>query len=116
MLRIGTIVLNVKDARRASQFWSQALGYACRASGANPDSTPVLLPPQAAAITVALDEDDRTHLDLHTDSALEQEAEVERLISLGAARADWAYPEGARFTVLTDPEGNHFCVVDTSTE
>jgi predicted enzyme related to lactoylglutathione lyase len=27
MLRKGTVVLNVKDARRASQFWSQALGY-----------------------------------------------------------------------------------------
>ena len=26
MLRIGTIVLNVQDARRASHFWSQALG------------------------------------------------------------------------------------------
>ena len=116
MLRVGTIVLNVRDARRASSFWSQALGYARRDSGDNPDSTPVLLPRQAAAVAVALDEDDRTHLDLHTDSALEQAAEVERLISLGATRADWAYPEGARFTVLTDPEGNLFCVVNTSAE
>jgi len=113
MVRIGTIVLNVKDARRASQFWSQALGYAYRDGGYKQDTTPVLLPPPAAAAAVALDEDDGTHLDLHTDSALEQQAEVERLISLGATRIDWAYPDGARFVVLADPDGNVFCVVNT---
>ena len=113
MLRIGTIVLNVKDARQASQFWSRALGYPYRDGDYNQDTTPVLLPPPAAAAAVALDEDNGTHLDLHTDSALEQQAEVERLISLGATRIDWAYPDGARFVVLADPEGNVFCVVNT---
>ena len=49
MLRLGTIVLNVKDARRASQFWSQALGYAYRDSGYRDDTTPVLLPHQDSA-------------------------------------------------------------------
>jgi predicted enzyme related to lactoylglutathione lyase len=58
----------------------------------------------------------RTHLDLRTDSAQEQQAEVERLISLGATRIDWAYPDGARFVVLADPEGNRFCVVNTGAE
>jgi catechol 2,3-dioxygenase-like lactoylglutathione lyase family enzyme len=115
MLRIGTIVLNVKDARRASRFWSEALGYGYHGGGYRQDTTPVLLPQPtaAAAITVALDEDDGTHLDLHTDSAVEQRAEVERLISLGATRVDWAYPDGASFVVLADPEGNVFCVVNT---
>lgn len=114
MLRLGTIILNVKDARRASRFWSQALGYAYRDGGYREDSTPVLLPlpPQPATVAVALDEVDVTHLDLHTDSAQEQQAEVERLISLGATRVDWTYPQGARFVVLADPEGNLFCVVN----
>lgn len=117
MLRLGTIVLNVKDARRASQFWSQALGYACQDGGGySQDTTPVLLPQPATAVAVALDEDDRTHLDLHTDSALEQQVEVERLVSLGATRVDWAYPDGASFVVLADPEGNLFCVVNTGHE
>ena len=116
MLRLGTIVLNVKDARRASQFWSQALGYAYRDGDYSQDTTPVLLPQPATAVAIALEEDDRTHLDLHTDSALEQQAEVERLVSLGATRIDWAYPDGARFVVLADPEGNLFCVVNTGRE
>jgi predicted enzyme related to lactoylglutathione lyase len=113
MLRVGTVVLHVKDAGRASRFWSQALGYTYRDGGYSEDATPVLVPRSEAAIAMALDEDDGTHLDLHTDSALEQQAEVERLISLGATRVDWAYPDGARFVVLADPEGNLFCVVNT---
>ncbi|MGH3165992.1 MAG: VOC family protein [Trebonia sp.] len=113
MLRLGTIVLNVKDARRASRFWSQALGYAYSRGGYSEETTPVLLPQTATAVAVALDEDDRIHLDLHTDSAAEQQAEVERLISLGAARVDWSYPDDADFVVLADPEGNLFCVVNT---
>jgi catechol 2,3-dioxygenase-like lactoylglutathione lyase family enzyme len=111
MLRVGALVLNVKDARRASQFWSQALGYGYR-DGYHEDTTPVLVPPGAAEIALALDEADVTHLDLHTDSAQEQQAEVERLISLGATRVDWTYPDGARFVVLADPEGNLFCIVN----
>ena len=108
--------MNVKDARRASQFWSRALGYAYRDGGYSHDTTPVLLPDHDTAPALALDEADRTHLDLHTGSAPEQQAEVERLISLGATRVDWAYPDGARFVVLADPEGNLFCVVNTSRE
>jgi catechol 2,3-dioxygenase-like lactoylglutathione lyase family enzyme len=117
MLRIGAIVLNVKDTRRASHFWSQALGYAYRDGSHDQGATPVLLPrPSAPAVAVALDEDDRAHLDLHVDSAREQRAEVERLVSLGASRIEWAYPDGARFVVLSDPEGNLFCVVNTGSE
>lgn len=116
MLRIGAVVLNVKDARRASRFWSQALGYSYRDGGCDPDATPVLLSPQAGAAALALDEADGTHLDLDTGNAGEQQAEIERLIALGATRADWAYPEGARFVVLADPDGNLFCVVNTGRE
>jgi catechol 2,3-dioxygenase-like lactoylglutathione lyase family enzyme len=113
MLRVGAVVLNVKDAKRASQFWSQALGYTYRDGGYREDKTPVLLPQHATPVAVALDELDRPHLDLHTDNAAEQHAEVERLISLGASEVDWAYPDGARFIVLADTEGNLFCVVNT---
>jgi len=113
MVRLGAVVLHVKDARRASQFWSQAIGYAYRGGGYSDDTTPVLLPAHETAPALALDETDRTHLDLYTGSALEQQAEVERLISLGATRADWTYPDNARFVVLVDPEGNLFCVINT---
>ena len=57
----------------------------------------------------------RVHLDLYVDSAAEQTAEIERLVSLGAVRVAWPlYPESPDFVVLADTEGNLFCIVDTS--
>lgn len=50
------------------------------------------------------------HLDLWVNADESLEAEVERLIALGASRVEWDYPEGARHVVLTDPDGNLFCV------
>jgi glyoxalase superfamily protein len=44
----------------------------------------------------------------------EQRNEVARLISLGATRVDWVYPEGADFVVLADTEGNLFCVINAA--
>ncbi len=46
------------------------------------------------------------------DSAEEQRAEVERLVSLGAERVAWDYHDDADFVVLADPTGTLFCVVD----
>ncbi len=57
----------------------------------------------------------RVHLDLYADDVAEQAAEVERLVSLGAEKVDWdLYPEDPDFVVLADPEGNRFCIVNTS--
>ncbi len=47
-------------------------------------------------------------MDLFCDN---QESEVERLIKLGAEKTPWRYPEDADYVVLTDPDGNSFCVV-----
>lgn len=107
MVRIGAIVLKVTDTDRAGAFWSQALGYT---RGENPD----FLTPRGEGPHLHLDSTDRTHLDLWASSPEEQEAEVERLIGLGATRVDWDYPEGADFVVLADPDGNLFCVIASS--
>jgi hypothetical protein len=49
----------------------------------------------------------RLHLDFRPD---DQDAEVERLIELGASRVDVGQGE-ASWVVLADPEGNEFCVL-----
>ena len=109
MAQIGSLVLNVTDNDRAAAFWRNALGYGPRA-GDNPRA---LVSPRGNGPALLLDETDRTHLDLHAASEKEQQAEIERLISLGAQRVDWVYPDGAHFVVLADTEGNLFCVVNT---
>jgi catechol 2,3-dioxygenase-like lactoylglutathione lyase family enzyme len=107
MLRIGSVVMTVSDVHRAAAFWANALGYA--PGSGNPA---FLAPESGSGPRLHLDEDDRMHLDLWADDEAEQTAEVERLISLGARRVDWEYPDDADFVVLADTEGNLFCVID----
>lgn len=47
-------------------------------------------------------------MDLYTS---DREAEVDRLIKVGATRYPWRYRPGSDFVVLEDPDGNLFCVV-----
>jgi hypothetical protein len=48
------------------------------------------------------------HLDLYTK---DQEAEVERLVRIGATRYPLRYKPDDDFVVLEDRDGNLFCVV-----
>ena len=51
----------------------------------------------------------RIHLDLVPDSTRDQE--VERLLGIGATLVDdRRRPDGSGWVVLSDPEGNEFCV------
>jgi hypothetical protein len=50
----------------------------------------------------------RLHIDLDPD---DQDAEVHRLIALGARRVDVGQPPDVPWEVLADPEGNEFCVL-----
>jgi hypothetical protein len=111
MVEIGTVVLHVADIRRAAQFWTSALGYVLR-DGPVGDESPVLVPKDGNGPSITLDSMDRTHLDLHTASEAEQQAEIERLVALGARRVPWDYPDDASFVVLADTEDNLFCVIN----
>ncbi|WP_308409797.1 VOC family protein [Zhihengliuella halotolerans] len=51
----------------------------------------------------------RLHLDVNPADR-DQEAEVRRLLELGARRADVGQGEES-WVVMTDPEGNEFCVL-----
>lgn len=121
MLRIGTVVMRVGDLARAIEFWTQALHYVTQGIAAEGDFA-ILAPAEGAGARLALDvsespapEQPSVHLDLYAGDALDQAREIERLVSLGATQVDWAwYPANPDFVVLADPEGNRFCVIDTS--
>ncbi len=122
MLRVGTVVMGVSDVRRAMDFWCKALGYVPRRDLGPEDDFVILDPAEGQGTAIALDTSEsplqkhpRIHLDLYVDSAAEQAAEIDRLVSLGGKRVDWdLYPEEPDFVVMADTEGNIFCVVDTS--
>lgn len=105
MVNIGAIVLNVTDRHRASAFWSRALGYE-----PDSDNSDFLSDPSGKGVRLHLDETDRSHLDLWAESG-QRQAEVDRMLALGATKPDWVYPEGADFVVLADTEGNLFCII-----
>jgi predicted enzyme related to lactoylglutathione lyase len=52
----------------------------------------------------------RIHLDLNPDPE-DREAEIERILALGARRVDIGQTGDESWTVLADPEGTEFCVV-----
>lgn len=118
MLTVGSIVIRVDDLERQAAFWTAALRYERASTGAD-DFTILRPPPGAGGPNVSLDRvrstvqiPPRIHLDLYTD---DQAGEVARLLELGATRVDWAKrPADADYVILADPEGNRFCVVDTT--
>jgi predicted enzyme related to lactoylglutathione lyase len=122
MMRLGTVVMGAEDVDRAVAFWSQAMHYQAVRFPDSGNQFTILVPASGEGTRIALQQADtppqehpRVHLDLIVDSAAEQNAEIERLVGLGATRVPWdLYPPDPDFVVLADTEGNRFCVVDTS--
>jgi hypothetical protein len=117
MARIFNLTFSAREPLRLGTFWSEALGYTVseagpelvrlHGEGARPDM--LLLQVEDVCPT------SRLHLDLAAEDPV---AEVARLVSLGASAVDTTddgIPEprhgnGIEWFVLTDPEGNEFCV------
>ncbi|GAA2305282.1 VOC family protein [Streptomyces kunmingensis] len=121
MLRLGYPVIGVTDLPRAVDFWTRALPLVASEEWASPtwrtldhrDGSGRALGLMLS--TSPAEPHPRLHLDLFTETAAEQQAEVERLIALGARAVAWdSYPPEPDFVVLADPDGNVFCVVDLS--
>ena len=126
--RIRHITVDCKDAFSLARFWGEVTGWPVY-----PDSSPgdaeVLVapsypepagPPLSGLLFVQVPEGkvakNRVHLDLApTDGT--RDDEVARLLALGASvAADHRTPEGPGWVVLTDPEGNEFCVERSNAE
>jgi catechol 2,3-dioxygenase-like lactoylglutathione lyase family enzyme len=117
MVRVGSIVIRVDDLERQKAFWSAALDYVPREG--DDDTFALLRPRDGVGPNVSLDRvrsalqiPPRIHLDLYTEN---QAAEVARLEALGATQIQWdRKPADADYVILADPEGNRFCVIDTT--
>jgi catechol 2,3-dioxygenase-like lactoylglutathione lyase family enzyme len=107
-LVLRNVILHVSDCARAAEFWGQALGYELLQLD---DGVAVLAAKDGRLPRLLLEDGDQAHLDLGVTSEADQRAEVERLLGLGARDAGWKLPDHATHVVLTDPDGNHFCVV-----
>jgi hypothetical protein len=55
----------------------------------------------------------RLHIDLAPHTSQDRDAEIARLERLGAKRVDVGQSADVSWTVLSDPEGNEFCVLSS---
>ena len=105
------LVVDARDPVALGRWWLDALGWVI----VNDDPADFEIRPQAdrlpGLIFEPVDEPkrgkNRLHLDLRPD---DQDAEVERLVALGASRVDIGQGD-VSWVVLADPEGNEFCVL-----
>jgi predicted enzyme related to lactoylglutathione lyase len=112
------VVVDTRDLPGLARFWTQALNWKIlsereREIVIGPDeNSPVGLcfMPVTDPKTVK----NRVHLDLTTEAA-DRDAEIARLLALGARRVDVGQTGEESWTVLADPEGNEFCVIRPKT-
>lgn len=104
-------IVDARDPSALGRWWQQALRWVVVNDEpeefeirAAPDRLPGLLFVPAAEPKTSKN---RLHLDFRPD---DRDAEVGRLVALGATRADVGQGEQS-WIVLADPEGNEFCVL-----
>ena len=114
-MKVGSVVIDCNDLEAMVAFWRDALRYEI---GRRDVDFVILRDPQKKNVNVSISQvpeprvgKNRLHLDLYTH---DQADEVERLLGLGAKRYERIPEEGEDFVVLEDPEGNLFCVIDTT--
>ena len=105
------VVVDAHDPARLARWWAEALGYKIVADA--PDEVEIRRSEHEVPGLLFVPVPDekttknRLHIDLRPD---DQEAEVERLVDMGARHADVGQHD-VSWVVLTDPEGNEFCVL-----
>ncbi|MGS2618675.1 VOC family protein [Micromonospora sp. LZ34] len=106
-----SLTVDARDPARLAHWWAEALGY--QVVTEKPDEVEIRQSADRLPGIVFVSVPDgkegknRLHLDLRPS---DQEAEVERLVDMGARHVDVGQGD-VGWTVLADPEGNEFCVL-----
>ena len=113
--QLASLCFDTNDPLRLARFWSGALNWAIDDETSKEVS---LIPTDGTRFILEFQPvpeekvgKNRIHLDLVSESIEHQTQMVDRLISLGAQRVDIGQPKDADHVVLSDPEGNEFCIV-----
>jgi predicted enzyme related to lactoylglutathione lyase len=112
------IVIDAHDLGGLARFWTQVLGWSVLSErerevviGPHVDAEVGICFMPTTEVKVVKN---RVHLDLNPGadaSAADRQAEIQRILDLGARRVDVGQTGNESWTVLADPEGNEFCVV-----
>ena len=110
--RFHTVVIDARDPAALAQFWKDVLDW--KTIYESPDEVVIAKNDEQypGLVFGSVPEEkqikNRLHIDLAPD---DRDAEVERIIALGATHADVGQSGDEGWIVLADPEGNEFCVL-----
>ncbi len=116
--RISELVLDCRDPEALARFWCEVLDFVVLDE--EDDGSLEIGPREGfggAQPTIILSRSDapaqgksRLHIDVSATDR-DQDAELERLLGLGARPTDVGQTSDAHWHVLADPEGNVFCLL-----
>lgn len=117
--QIAVIAIDAIRPRVVAEFWCAVLGWHVVEEDSDiisigpPDKTgpsiDVIAVPEGKIVK------NRLHFDLRADGVSTAE-ELERLLALGARRTDVGQGPDVSWVVLSDPEGNEFCLLSRSVQ
>jgi len=113
--RITELVLDCRDPELIARFWSEVLGYRIVDRDADtveigpPEGTPSPMTLLFSRSTDPKNDKLRLHIDVSATDR-DQEAELARLLQLGAKKIDIGQGD-VSWHVLADPEGHEFCLL-----
>ena len=126
-LRWYSVIIDCHDVAAQARWWAEALDWTIYYEAAD---EVVILPRHASEERLATMEwlevppgivfvpvpeaktvKNRIHLDLAPRTPEDREAEIARLLALGARRVDVGQRADVTWEVLADPEGNEFCIL-----
>jgi catechol 2,3-dioxygenase-like lactoylglutathione lyase family enzyme len=115
--RFSEVVVDCRDPEALAAFWSAVLGYGelSREDGVIEIGPEEGFGGPAPTLVFSPSDDPRPpklrwHIDVNPTDR-DQDAELERLLSLGARPADVGQTGEENWHVLADPEGNEFCLL-----
>jgi hypothetical protein len=111
VLTLSQICVDARDPSALGAWWAEVLGWPHQVDS---DGDVVLTPPPGQGpelLFLGVPEDKVVKNRLHLDFTPEdQQAEVDRVLALGARRVDIGQGEQT-WVVLADPEDNEFCIL-----
>jgi catechol 2,3-dioxygenase-like lactoylglutathione lyase family enzyme len=115
--RISELVIDCRDPQRLAEFWCAVLGFTVLdiEDGAIEIGPPDGFGGPQPTLILSPSTNPRTgKLPLHIDvnpTDRDQDAELERLLALGARPVDVGQTGEESWHCLADPEGNEFCLL-----
>lgn len=121
-IAVRNITFDCADPFTLGRFWSALLGQPLSPDDKPGDPAALVAGPEGAPGLLFLRVPEgktvknRVHLDLQPRGRT-RDQEVDRAVELGATvHSDHRRPDGTGFVVLTDPEGNEFCIERSAAE